>query len=481
MTRKIALRLLMYFALALAAFALASGLLFQAMFTRQVFAAKETEMTQRAAALAQALSQALEESGAGKATGNQGMGGYGAFVRMLSLLETNAWVLDANLQLLSAGHRMGQTLDYAELPADAEALVRAVFAGQSPKSEGFSALLGTPTLTVGAPIYQGGQVAGALLLHDAVSGMEAASSQGFTVLLYSGLIALPLSILLAVLLSYNFTRPISRMKYTALRLADGEYHAKTAVTRKDELGELAHTLDTLGDRLLEARSAGERQEQLRKDFLTTVSHELRTPVTALRGSLEALCDGVVTDPAQVTAYQRQMLGETQGIQRLVNDLLEMSKLQNPAFVMESASLILQDVLEDALHTAQRMAQAKKVAVRPVFPAQPVPFRGDYGRLRQMFLIVLDNAVKFSPPHSTVTVTLEAGSVTIRDQGCGIPPDDLPLIFTRFHRAGTAENAQGSGLGLAIAKEVAQRHGMQIAVESEVGRGSAFRFGWLEQP
>ena len=107
----------------------------------------------------------------------------------------------------------------------------------------------------------------------------------------------------------------------------------------------------------------------------------------------------------------------------------------------------------------------------------IAFEGDYGRLRQMFLIVLDNAIKFSPVGSAVTVTLTQRSVTVRDEGPGIAPQELPLIFDRFHKAQTSENKGGSGLGLAIARQIATRHGMTLTAQSEIGHGASFCFQW----
>ncbi|MDD3213278.1 MAG: ATP-binding protein [Eubacteriales bacterium] len=478
MRNRIALKLLAYFSAALLVFAAVSGVLFQTLFARQTMETKKAEMLEHATSLAATLGGVLSEEGgaSGRMGGNQG-GGYGTYIRLLSLVETDVWVLDENLDFLTAGHAMGLTVTYDDLPADAETLVSAVFEGQTPFSEGFSDLLGAPTLTVGVPIYNSTAVAGALLLHDAVSGIQAASAQGVRVMLFSGAAALLAAVLLSVLLSYVFARPLGRMKAAADRLTDGDYTAKTGVTQRDEIGKLAQAMDGLSVRLLEAKNLAERQEKLRRDFLSNVSHELRTPVTVLRGSLEALCDGVVADPAQVDDYHRKMLGETMGLQRLVNDLMDLARLQNVDFPIEHAPLSLNDVLADALHSAGQLAREKHIRFVKQFPEAAVTLTGDYGRLRQMFMIVLHNAVKFSPENGEVTVTLAPGSVSVRDEGVGIAPEDLPLIFDRFHKARTEENRQGSGLGLAIAKQIAERHGMRIEVESEPGHGATFRFVW----
>jgi signal transduction histidine kinase len=477
MKNRIALRLLMYFAAALLMFAVLSSLLFQTLFTRHTIEAKKEELQSRATNLAQTLSDVLTGKTQGLMMGGGQGGGYGAYVRMLSLIDTDAWVLDENLEFLSSGHMMGGTLTYSDLPEDAEMLVKDVFQGKTPFSQGFGDLLGAPTLTVGVPIYQGEKVAGALLLHDAVSGMRDAAAQGVNILLLSGAAALLVSTLLAMLLSFSFARPLNKMKETALKLSDGNYDATTGVAQKDEIGKLAQAIDVLSVRLTEARQAGEKQDQLRRDFLANVSHELRTPVTVLRGSLEALCEGVVTEVKQVDDYHSQMLRETIGLQRLVNDLMDLARLQNVDFPMESATISLNDVLMDALRGAEHMAREKDIRIERDIPEGPVTFSGDYGRLRQMFLIVLDNAVKFSPAHSKVYVTLSAQCAAIRDEGPGIQKEDLPYIFDRFHKQRTEENRQGSGLGLAIAKQIAARHNINISAESEFGHGTVFTFRW----
>lgn len=481
MKRKIALRLMAYFAAALLLFALVAGVLFQSLFRQATVEAKKAEMLSRAKELADTLSAALSENGmSGRMGSGQGAGygaGYGAFVRTVGLVETGVWVLDENLQFLSMGHMQGSSITYADLPADAETLVQTVFAGQTPFSEGFSELLGTPTLTVGAPIYQGSSVAGALLLHDAVAGVTQAASLGTRVMLISGAAALLVAAALGVLLSRAFTKPLTGMKATAERMQQGDYEARTGLRRGDEIGALASALDELGGRLAAARDAAERQDALRSEFLANVSHELRTPVTVLRGSLEALNEGVVADAEQTAEYHRRMLGETVMLQRLVSDLMDLARLQNAEFPIERAPLSLYDPLSDALRAADQLARMKGVRIQRTLPEAPVRFEGDHGRLRQMFLTVLDNAVKFSPEGGEVRVSLAEGCVSVCDDGPGIPPEELGLIFERFHKARTEENRQGTGLGLPIAKQIALRHGMRIEAENGGERGVCFRFLW----
>ena len=477
MKNRIALKLLLFFAAALLFFALVSGLTFRSLFTGSIKESKKAEMLGRANSLSGMLSQALEGvRPGGERSGGQG-GSYTNFVRLLTQAEPNLWVLDENLQFLSSGRMMGRTLEYTTLPPDAEILVRSVLQGETSFSEGFSELVGVPTLTVGAPVYRDQKVVGALLLNDAVSGIEEAIEKGQGILFYSATAALLFSILLSMLLSYTFTRPINRMDKTAQRLSEGDFEAKTGLAQKDEIGDLARSIDALSSRLQKAKEEREQQEQLRKDFLANVSHELRTPVTVLRGSLEALSDGVVSEPLMVGEYYRQMLKETMGLQRLVNALMDLARLQNTDFPIENAPLVVQEVLLDALRSAERLAQSKDIHIIREIPEHPVAYNGDYARLKQMLLIVLDNAVKFSPPGSTLYAAMDSHSITLRDEGSGIPATALPYIFDRFHKSRSEENRQGSGLGLAIARGIAERHNIRITVESRESDGTTVRFAW----
>ena len=235
-----------------------------------------------------------------------GMGGYGAYLRFIDdIAMADVWIVDEQLNLINNG-MAGQTYNYADLPQNAEQVVKEVFGGKTTFSEGFSGLLNAPTLTVGTPIEINGQVVGAVLLHAPVQGMDEAVGQGIRILAVSILAALVLAAVLSAFLAVTFTKPLNKMKNSALLLAEGDYAAKTGVLQKDEIGELAGAIDVLSEKLQAAKEQSDQTDKLRRDFVANVSHELRTPVTVLRGSLEALCDGVVTEPGQVREYHQQM-------------------------------------------------------------------------------------------------------------------------------------------------------------------------------
>ena len=480
MKHKIAFRLSAYFTAALLLFALIIGGIFLTLFRNYSVSLHRSELESRASRMAETLSEYVSGGiPAGSGQGSGGMGGYRSYLRFIEdIAMTDVWIVDQDLELLIGNAAGTNPYQYSDLPPDAEAVVEAVFLGSTTFSEGFSDLLRTPVVTVGTPIMADGQVVGALLLHSPVAGINEGILQGFWMLLISIAIAFVLAILLSVFLAFSFTGPLSKMKQAALRLASGDYRVRTGVSQRDEIGELASVIDVLSDRLDAASRESEKLQQLRRDFVANISHELRTPVTVIRGSLEALVDDVVRDPVQVKEYHRQMLGESLYLQGLVNDLLDLSRLQNTDFRIDMQDISLCEVLRDVVRSSEKLAIAKRIRIVAELdeglPAEDCRITGDYGRLRQMFLILLDNAIKFSPEGAEVKVAMKGRSVIVEDHGQGIPAGDLPFIFDRFYKARSEANVTGTGLGLSIARQIAQRHGIRVDVESTVGEGSTFR-------
>lgn len=471
MKSKMLMKLTVSFAAVMLVFTAVLGSVFLLLFRSHTIDLNRATMEQKAVSIAATL--ASFEAGHGMGKG--GMGGYGAYLRFLDELTlAEVWIVDAQLNVISRGHGMHEA-SYGELPENAEQIVSRVFAGELTYGEEFSGLLGTPSLTVGAPILAGERIVGAVLLHSPVSGINAAVRQGGLALAAGAGAALLLAGLAAMLLSYRLTRPLRQMKKTALQLVDGNYAARTGIVQQDEIGQLASVLDVLAQRLRRAETEREALDKLRENFVANVSHELRTPVAVLRGSIELLRNGTVNQPDEIADYYDQMLSESRHLERLVNDLLELSRLQDEGFQLEIGEVNLCDVVRDAARSIRRTAQSKNVTVEVSYPAEDCLVMGDYGRIRQLLLILLDNAVKFSPEHGVVEVSLlkkDGFVLTVTDHGIGISPEDLPHIFDRFHKTNTPDNKTGSGLGLAIAKEIAMRQNARLAVESG-GSGTCF--------
>jgi len=411
------------------------------------------------------------------------MGGLGMFLHYVEdIAMSDIWVVDRNADQIFLGrqhrHRAGMT--FQELPEGSEQIIADAFNGIVTSDESFSLFWDRPTITVAAPVtLSGGSVAGVVLLHTEIADINQAADRGLALLLYSMGMAIIASVAVAVLLSTRFTRPLDRMKAAALEISRGDYNVKTQVRQNDEIGELAVVFDDMTEKLSASFREREKLDKLRQDFIANISHELRTPITVIRGSLEALLDGVVSDKDKVAEYLGQMYGECKHLERLVADLLDLSRLQNTDFAIEMQALDLKDVVKDAARTMTKIAEQKDVSLMLDCEDGGFAFTGDYGRLRQMLIIVVDNAVKFSPQGGEVEIRLtkegETAGIRIRDRGQGIDPDDLAHIFERFYKQRSEQNKTGAGLGLAIAKQIADRHGITIDAANHPDGGANFLF------
>ena len=477
MKNKMVWKLTACFAVVLLLFTVVLGTVFISIFRRHTIAMNRTSMEEKEVSIAENLA-ADGAGGMGRGHGGMGghgsMGGHGGYLEFLNdLAMAEVWIVDENLNLLTMEHCSYTSC--AELPENAEGIVKRVFDGEVTYGEEFSGPLKAPTLTVGVPIRTHSGIVGAVLLHSPVSGVNAAVFQGLLTLIIGAAAALLLAGAAAVWLSYRFTAPLRRMKAAAMCLADGDYHAQTGVRQKDEIGQLAQAIDLLSGRLAQAEKEREALDQLKQNFVANVSHELRTPVAVLRGSIEVLRDGMVSEPEEVSDYYDQMLAESRHLERLVNDLLDLSRLQDAQFCLDMGEVNLCDVVRDTARAIRRYVQEKNLELSVNCPEEACMIQGDYSRIRQLFLILLDNAVKFSPKGGNIDLTLSTCGngyeAVVTDHGEGIAPEELPHIFERFRKTHDPRNKTGTGLGLAIARQIADRHNAEISVQSREGKTS----------
>ncbi|NLK29338.1 MAG: HAMP domain-containing protein [Clostridiales bacterium] len=369
----------------------------------------------------------------------------------------------------------------SEIYADYAEILQSAFSNQMDNQTRYDEIYQTQTITVAVPVYGVNRgVVGAVLLKSPVEGQRAIISSSLSLIVFSSIVALGISFLIVIVFATELSIPISRMRVTALELAAGKYRTKTGIKRKDEIGDLAKTIDILSEKLLENEIQRKNLEQMRLDFFANVSHELRTPITVLRGYTETLVDGVVTDEEKVAQYYERMLSECKSMERLVGDLLVLSKMQNPDFVIEKEPVNLIQVFDDIIRSANAIAEKKNITIDFKKDHPMYMILGDYDRLRQMFMVILDNAIKFSKENKTVYINIMTKDkiiVSIRDEGIGIEAADLEHIFEKFYKSSLRQNANGTGLGLAIAKQIALKHEGNILVNSQPGVGSEFIFSF----
>ena len=231
-----------------------------------------------------------------------------------------------------------------------------------------------------------------------------------------------------------------------------------------------------------------RLENIRKDFVANVSHELRTPLTSIKGYVEALLDGAKDDPVASTKFLDIILKQSDRLNLIIEDLLELSKIESGRVLLKEEPVDLRPIIDRALATIKPIADKNGHRLVPLIDDNLPPVPGDEGRLMQVLTNLLDNAVKYTPAGGTITVnsrlitgTGSTGSseggieLTVSDTGIGIPEQDRPRVFERFYRVDKARSRElgGTGLGLAIVKHIVEGHGGQVWVEANQPHGSKF--------
>ena len=471
MKNKIAKRLTKYFALALTLFALTVGTLFSLMFARHTADVTQRDQRAHAVSIAGTIAHFTDGCEQGECKG----GGFKAYMRYIGdAAMSDLYLLDAQGESVT----LGEMETAGTPPAKAAALAARVFESGEVMSTGFSLNpFYSEEMLVCAPVQDGqGGVKYVLAMRMPVSGVAHALQDAFYMLTACLAIAMAICVGVSGLLSRRFVTPLNQMMHAAAQMTRGDYSAKTHVAQQDEIGVLAMHIDELAQKLNEAEEERRNFDRMRQDFLSDISHELRTPVSVLKGNVELLQSGMIEDPQQREQILDQLYSDVHQLQRLVGDMLDLTRLQNTQFSISMETINLTDVLLDSARFMRQKANKKRIAIQ-LDEAAPFAVLGDYGRLRQMMVILLDNAIKFSPEGETVCIAVnqqsDACEVSVADHGCGMDAATLEHIFDRYFHSHSGANRTGTGLGLPIAKEIARRHGIGISCSSEPGRGTRF--------
>lgn len=330
---------------------------------------------------------------------------------------------------------------------------------------------GMQEMSVAVPVLVENKLVGAVYLSQSMRDVTAVVRDLRLRWLLATAIALALSGMVGLLLSGAISRPLRRLTVAAGAVAKGELDQRVPVGGQDELGRLSQAFNEMTARLSAAR-------QMQVDFVANVSHELRTPLTAIKGLVETLRDGAVDDTDVRDRFLETMEGETDRLIRLVNDLLILSRADSEALNLQLEPVDLGALAAATVERLAPWASERDIVVRVVAGDGFPPALVDPDRMEQVLVNLLDNAIKFSPPGSSVTVSVTEAPgpmvrVQVRDEGIGIPAVALPHIGERFYRADRARSraAGGSGLGLAIARALVEAHGGSLSVESQEGHGT----------
>jgi signal transduction histidine kinase len=301
-----------------------------------------------------------------------------------------------------------------------------------------------------------------------VVSLEDANRQIFTIVA-ALFLAGALILLFVFVSSHYFIRsiltPIRRIGATAKLIAQGDFKARIEKMNNDELGELCDTINDMADEL-------GQNERMKNDFISSVSHELRTPLTAIKGWAETL-QGGETDPKTLHRGMGIIVSETERLSGMVEELLDFSRMQSGRMTLTMDKIDILAELDAAVYMFSERARNEHKYLIYDEPSMLPPVLGDINRLRQVFVNILDNALKYTAEGGTINVTAaeDSGfiSVVIADNGCGIPAKDLPNVKKKFYKAN--QTVRGSGIGLALADEIMTLHSGSLQIDSHENVGT----------
>jgi signal transduction histidine kinase len=280
----------------------------------------------------------------------------------------------------------------------------------------------------------------------------------------TGLVAAGLSLGMVQFLAHGMTFPLREMVAAARAMAKGDYGRRVTATSRDEVGELARAFNTMAEELAEV-------DRVRRDLVANASHELRTPLGALRATLENLIDGVEqADRATLEAMLRQVdrLGS------LVEQLLDLSKLESGAVPLERGRVAARPLLQEVLDEWRPQAETRRLRLSFTVNPDELALDADPQRLHQVLSNLVANAVRHAPDGGRVVVRASAGAgrtqLEVIDDGPGIDPSERGRVFERFYRADASRSGGGAGLGLAIARWIVELHGGTIHAEQASPHG-----------
>ena len=355
----------------------------------------------------------------------------------------------------------------------------------------FAIRAGNHTAGYGEIVFSDEPLKNAIRRHDAVvAGTWEEFKSGLLRLSVLGmLIILVITTGLSILFSRTLSRPLLKLKDAANRVARGDLDHRVAIDSGDEIGELAGSFNRMVSdlrlstiRLQEANNKLKALDQLKSDFISVVSHELRTPIT----SIKAFAELILIKPNMTAGRKAKFLSvinsESDRLARLINDILDLTKIEAGKLSWNITALSIDDVIETSITTFQALADEKQLTLNTAGKQSLPKIFGDRDRLIQVVTNLLSNAVKYTPSGGKIDVAINEERfprhqvvISVADTGGGIPGDSLQHIFEKFQRSDdfVADTTEGTGLGLAISRLIVEYHGGSIGVESTVGSGSTF--------
>jgi signal transduction histidine kinase len=281
-----------------------------------------------------------------------------------------------------------------------------------------------------------------------------------------GVLALMFAVATGIFFVNSIVRPVRAVTATARKIAGGDLKVRLPVKNNDEIGELCDTINFMASELSNA-------EKLKNDFISSVSHELRTPLTAIKGWGETVKLSVDENDEMVQHGIDVVLGEADRLSKLVEELLDFSRMESGRLTITPTLNDPVEIVESVVSMYEELARQQKISLVFVKPEPTEQIMADRDRIKQVFINVIDNAIKYTEQGGHVVVSVFSEEVCVRvtvsDTGCGIAQKDINHIKEKFYKANS--NVRGSGIGLAVADEIIKQHNGLLFVESTEGEGT----------
>lgn len=328
-------------------------------------------------------------------------------------------------------------------------------------------------LSVFAPITTNYRVKGYVVIHCAMSTIEAEANSLLNISYLMLVILFLLSLIILIFFTEIVYIPLRKITEATEQYASGNMHYEFSVESEDEMGYLAASLSYMANEIA-------RSEDDQKKFVANVSHDFRSPLTSIRGYLEAMIDGTIP-PEMYDKYLNIVLNETDRLTKLTNSLLTLNNLNTNGMMLNKTDFDINRTIRNVAASFEGTCRQKMIAIELVLTGDEMYVVADMDKIQQVLYNLLDNAIKFSHHNSIIKMeTTEKRNkifISVKDSGIGIPKDDLKLIWDRFYKSDLSrgKDKKGTGLGLSITKEIIQAHGEHINVISTEGVGTEFIF------
>ena len=329
------------------------------------------------------------------------------------------------------------------------------------------------TLSVTAPITYNFRTRGYVLIHMPMSILTAERDGLLNITYVTLLLIFTLSLLILVAFTFTVYRPLKKITEAARQYAQGNFKYQLAINGEDEIGQLAATLIYMAHELDET-------DEHQKKFVANISHDFRSPLTSIKGYVEAMLDGTIP-PEMQEKYLKIVLMETERLNKLTSGLLTLNSFDTKKNRLDITSFDINKIIKNTVSSFEGQCLDRHISIELLFDAKEQFVSADMGKIQQVMYNLLDNAIKFSPNGSQITIetTLrhEKVFISVKDQGIGIPRDSMKKIWERFYKtdASRGKDKKGTGLGLSIVKEIITSHGEHINAISTEGVGTEFIF------